>query len=215
MSGCHDSIIHHSKPASVSLECRKCTPRPCGRFRDLLKSTPRATHNLHLRRGKSKSASDDIHYRRKICTSLFSNCTIAVIKLPRDILKPSSANLIDVGVNLHNLLVVASAELRTVYTDHPTIVICDALKCKSGIALLTLCTIAVPGGTGRPLDVNNVHRTAAPGKANFIIALHRPTQFGNVSRQKIYSSFISTIASRKSMKNKCVSDALMWHIDRN
>ena len=84
----------------------------------------------------------------KIRTSLFLDSTLRRVIPPRDILEPPSANVMDVGVNLHDLLVVTSAELWTVYPNDPGIIICDALKYKSGIARLTLCAIVVPSGTG-------------------------------------------------------------------
>ena len=97
----------------------------------------------------------------KIRTSLFLDSTLRRVIPPRDILELPSANAMDVGVNLHNLLVITSAELWTVYPNDPAIVICDALKCQSGIARLTLCPIVIPGGTHRPLHVYNVHRSTA------------------------------------------------------
>ena len=98
----------------------------------------------------------------QIRTSLFFNTTLGGVILPRYIFEPTSLNAIDIQVDLHDLLVITSAELRTVYPNDPAIVICDALKRKSGIARLTLRAIVVPGGTGRPLDVYNVHRSTAP-----------------------------------------------------
>ena len=91
-------------------------------------------------------------------------------------------NAIDIRVDLHDLLVITSAELRTEYPNDPAIIICDALKCKSGIARLTLRAIVVPGGTGRPLDVYNVHRTTAARQTNFVIILAHPAQLRYVAR---------------------------------
>jgi hypothetical protein len=92
-------------------------------------------------------------------------------------------NAIDIRVDLHDLLVVTSAELRAEYPNDPAIIICDALKCKSGIARLTLRAIVVPGGTGlRPLDVYNVHRTAAAGQTNIVVILAHPAQLRYVAR---------------------------------
>ena len=88
----------------------------------------------------------------KIRTSLLFDSTRTGVIAPQDILEPSSANAMDVGVNLDDLLVVTSPILRTKYSNHPVIEIRDALKSKSGIACLPLCAIVVPGGTGRPLD---------------------------------------------------------------
>jgi hypothetical protein len=120
----------------------------------------------------------------KIRTSLLFDSTRRGVIAPQDILEPPSANAMDVGVNLDDLLVITSPKLRTKYSNHPAIEIRDALKSKSWIARLPLCAIVVPGGAGRPLDMNNVHRTTAPGKTNFVIALARSAQFGYVSRQK-------------------------------
>ena len=91
-------------------------------------------------------------------------------------------NAIDIWVDLHDLLVITSAELWTVYPNDPAIIICDALKCKSGIALLTLQAIVVPGGTGQPLDVYNIHRTTAAWQTNFVVILAHPAQLSNVAR---------------------------------
>jgi hypothetical protein len=93
----------------------------------------------------------------KIHTSLLFDSILSGVLAPQDIFEPPSANVMDVGVNLHYLLVVTSAELRTVHPNHPAIEIFDALKSKSGIAHLTLSAIVVPSRTGRPLDVYNVH----------------------------------------------------------
>jgi hypothetical protein len=84
----------------------------------------------------------------KIRTLLFFDSAIICVIFPRDILEPSMPNAIDIRVNLHDLLVIISAKLRTVYPNDPAIIICDAFKCKSGIACLTLHAIVVPGGTG-------------------------------------------------------------------
>ena len=91
-------------------------------------------------------------------------------------------NAIDILVDLHDLLVITSAELRTVYPNDPAIIISDALKCKSGIARLTLCTIVIPSGTGRSLDVYNVHRTTAAWQTNNVVILAHPAQLRNVTR---------------------------------
>ena len=68
----------------------------------------------------------------KIRTSLLFDSTRRGVIAPQDILEPPSANAMDVGVNLDDLLVVTSPKLRTKYSNHPAIEICDALKARVG-----------------------------------------------------------------------------------
>jgi hypothetical protein len=82
----------------------------------------------------------------QICTLLLLDSALIGVILPRNVFVPSSSNAMDIWVNLHDLLVVASAKLRTVYANNPAIIICDALKCMSGMACLTLRAIVAPVG---------------------------------------------------------------------
>jgi hypothetical protein len=90
--------------------------------------------------------------------------------------------VIDVWVNLHNFFVIPSAKIWPVYPNYPAVKIGDALKCKSGIASLSL--IVIPGRTGRTLDVHNVHQTATPRQTDIVIIFVYPSQLRNILRQK-------------------------------
>jgi hypothetical protein len=104
--------------------------------------------------------------------------------LPPNILEPSNLNAMDVWVNLHNFFVIPSAKVWPVHPNYPAVKNSDALKCKSGIASLSLCAIVIPGWTGRPLDVHDIHRTATPWQTDIVIIFVYPSKLRNIPRQK-------------------------------
>lgn len=79
----------------------------------------------------------------QIHTLLLADSAVGGIILPGKVFEPSSPNAMDILVNLHNLLVIPSAKLWTVYPNDPAVIISNALKCEGGIACLTLRAIVV------------------------------------------------------------------------
>jgi hypothetical protein len=120
----------------------------------------------------------------QIRTLILLDSALHGVILPPKILESSSLNAMDVWVNLHNFFVILSAKVWPVHPNYPAVKIGDALKCKSGIASLSLCAIVIPGQTGRPLDVHNVHQTATPRQTNIVVIFVYLSQLRNIPRQK-------------------------------
>ena len=72
---------------------------------------------------------------------------------------------------LANVLVILTAELRSIDHHHPPIKICDALKPKSGIPLIPFCMVMITSGTIRPLHMDHVHGTNTTWQSCGIVVL--------------------------------------------
>jgi hypothetical protein len=114
---------------------------------------------------------------------IFLDSALRGVILPANILEPSSLNVMDVWVDLHNFFVIPRAKVWPVYPNYSAVKIGDALKFESGIASLSLCAIVIPGWTGQPLDVHDIHRTATPRQTNIVIIFVYPSQLYNIQRQ--------------------------------
>jgi hypothetical protein len=120
----------------------------------------------------------------QICTSILLDSALRGVILPANILEPSSLNALDVWVDLHNFFVIQSAKVYSIHPNYPAVKIGDALKCESGIASLSLRAIVIPGWTGQPLDVHDIHQTATPRQTDIVVIFVYPSQLCNVPRQK-------------------------------
>jgi hypothetical protein len=81
------------------------------------------------------------------------------IIIPLDTGKPTLAEHTNVVVNLNDMLIVVTAELRPEDPEDATIEVCDALKGKGRIRFLTFRAIVIPCRTVAPLHMNNINRS--------------------------------------------------------
>ncbi len=103
---------------------------------------------------------------------------------PTNILISTHSNVMNVSIVLNNLLVILCTKLWTIDGTNPAIEIGNALKSKTGIPSLTLCTIVIASWTWWPLDMNHNHWSAAARQAGFLVVLSNLVQLRNVHRQQ-------------------------------
>jgi hypothetical protein len=110
--------------------------------------------------------ADNIHTFRR--TDLF----VMRIIIPLDTGKPTLAEHTNVVVNLNDMLIVISSELRTEDPEDATIEVCDALESKGRIQFLAFRAIVVPCRTVGPLHMNNVKRSGSTRETYFLVPSH-------------------------------------------
>jgi hypothetical protein len=94
------------------------------------------------------------------------------IIIPLNTGKPTIAQHMNVVVNLNDMLIVITSELRTKDPEDATIKVCDALESKGRIRFLAFRPIVVPGRTVRPLHMNNVKRAGSTWETYFLVPSH-------------------------------------------
>jgi hypothetical protein len=85
---------------------------------------------------------------------------------------------------LDNVFVIPSSKLWSINRHQAAIKISDALKCKGGIPLLSLCAIVVTRRAICPFHMDNIHGANTAWQTNSIIIYGDSVQLGQIARQQ-------------------------------
>ena len=126
--------------------------------------------------------------------------------LTLDMGKPTLDEQTNVVINLNGMLIVITSELSSKDSKDATIKVCDALKCKGWIWILTFQETVVPCRTVGSPHMNNVNRSGSTRETFFLVPPHHLPQLLRCARHEhILVRYARDVANKQQ-----IEVAMIW-----